>query len=207
MFHTRRFLLAAAAALATPGLARAQALDRRGFHVDLSVVPEGGRAALEASLRSQVDLVESLDVDPELKAWFRSVPLRLNPELRQPGRVGPNGLELSTDVVPAENPVLLHELLHVYQARRLTGGPRNPELIAFYEAARASGDWPAQAYMLSNLNEFFAMTGSVALWGRAARLIRRPEPRYRGERAGRRTAGPCGWRSRSSRRVGSAGPG
>jgi len=71
---------------------------------------------------------------------------------------------------PAQNPVLLHELLHAYHQQRLPDGLKNPRIIAFFEAASLSGRFPPQAYMLTNATEFFAMCASVVLWGHAARL-------------------------------------
>ena len=141
----------------------------RGFTVDMTAAEARKRDAVGAYIRQQIDLVESLTIREDIKVWFRTVRLTVDPALNMPGRVDRNGLTLNDAVSPPENPVLLHELLHVYQARRLPGARDNPHLVAAFDQARSSGDWPAQAYMLSNINEFFAMTGSVALWGRAAR--------------------------------------
>jgi hypothetical protein len=141
----------------------------RGFTVDMTAAEARKRDAVSAYIRQQIDLVESLNIREEIKVWFRSVRLTVDPALNMPGRVDRNGLTLNDAVSPPENPVLLHELLHVYQARRLAGARDNPHLVAAFDQARSNSDWPAQAYMLSNINEFFAMTGSVALWGRAAR--------------------------------------
>lgn len=160
--------------IAAPAFARAGARDEdvfthRGFTVDMSAMGPERRAAVAGWIRQQIDLVESLNIREDIKVWFRSVRLTVDPALNMPGRVDRNGLTLNDEVSPPENPVLLHELLHVYQARRLTGARDNPHLVAAFTQAKRSGDWPPQAYMLSNINEFFAMTGSVALWGRAAR--------------------------------------
>lgn len=167
----RRTLLIAAALLTTAGAARAEdgaVFAHRGFTVDMTALEPARREEIGAWVRQQIDLVESLDIRPEIKTWFRSVRITINPALNMPGRFGPAGLELDDSVSPPENPVLLHELLHGYQ-RHLPGGGRNATLVAAFEAAKAGGQWPARAYMLSNLNEYFAMTGSVLLWGRAAR--------------------------------------
>ncbi|CAN5417144.1 hypothetical protein BH09PSE1_BH09PSE1_30870 [soil metagenome] len=160
------------AVIAAPVLAQARedaVFDYRGFTVDMTAAPEGRRAEIGAYLRQQIDLVESLKIKDDIKVWFRSVRITVDPALNMPGRFGPNGLTMDDSVSPPANPVLLHELLHGYQARRLPGARDNPHLVAAFDQAKASGDWPAQAYMLSNINEFFAMTASVALWGRAAR--------------------------------------
>ena len=166
----RRILTAGLlAAIGTPALAAEDAVfDHRGFTVDMGTM-QGDRTAVAAWIRQQIDLVESLNIRDDIKAWFRSIRITVDPALNMPGRFDRNGLTLNDETSPRENPVLLHELLHGYQARRLSGARDNPQLVAAFEAARSSGDWPAQAYMLTNRNEFFAMTASVALWGRAAR--------------------------------------
>ncbi|NBW07657.1 MAG: hypothetical protein EBR82_06490 [Caulobacteraceae bacterium] len=171
MMMTRRTLAAGLlAVIAAPALAEDDSVfNYLGFTVDMTAAASDRRAAVGAYIRQQIDLVESLTIREDIKVWFRTVRLTVDPALNMPGRVDRNGLTLNDEVSPPENPVLLHELLHVYQARRLPGGRNNPALVAAFDQAKASGDWPAQAYMLSNINEFFAMTSSVALWGRAAR--------------------------------------
>lgn len=172
MLHRRALLAAALFVPAAPALGAARTgagtFEWRGFRVDMTALDAERGPEIGAYVRQQIDLVESLAIRPGIKAWFRSVEITINPELNMAGRFGPNGLELDDSVSPPENPVLLHELLHGYQGR-LPGGGRNPVLTAAFEAARAGGDWPARAYMLTNLQEFFAMTASVHLWGRAAR--------------------------------------
>lgn len=171
MMMTRRLLTGSLMALiATPAFADdGNVFDHRGFTVDMSAMGQARRTDVADWIRQQIDLVESLNIHEDIKVWFRTVRLTVDPALNMPGRVDRNGLTLNDEVSPPENPVLLHELLHVYQARRLAGGRNNPALVVAFDQARTSGDWPPQAYMLSNINEFFAMTGSVALWGRAAR--------------------------------------
>ncbi|RZI98591.1 MAG: hypothetical protein EON90_12780 [Brevundimonas sp.] len=163
----RRTALVTALACALPGAASAQdRFDYRGFSVDLTAAAADKREALSAYIRQQIDLVESLAIRPDIKAWFRTVALTVDPALNMPGRFSGGRLTLDDSVSPPDNPVLLHELLHGYMDGRLrpTG-----EVRAFYDQAKASGDWPPRSYMLTNVAEFFAMTGSVALWGRASR--------------------------------------
>lgn len=169
MTLTRRFLLIAAP-LTAAGAARADdtapTFAHMGHTVDLGAVAPSERSALAASIRRQIELVQGLAIRADIKSWFASIPVTVDPGLNQPGRYAGGRLTLNDETSPPDNPVLLHELLHAYMDVRL---PRDGQLRRFYQQARDSGDWPADAYMLSNINEFFAMTGSVALWGRAAR--------------------------------------
>ena len=135
--------------------------------VDEGAVPVEHRAALEASLRDQIDLVRSLPIRPDVADAFRQTPVRIDPGLREPGHYDATGLRLADRSVPADNPVLLHELLHGWLSRSTAAEQKR--IRRAFDAARASGRYPADAYMLSTPAEFFAMTASVVLWGRAAR--------------------------------------
>jgi len=68
-----------------------------------------------------------------------------------------------------DRPILLHEFMHAFQQERLPGGARNPDVLRFYQHAKDGGLWPADAYMLSNVGEFFAMSASTYLYGHADR--------------------------------------
>jgi hypothetical protein len=128
--------------------------------------------ALVQSLQAQVDIVESLNIKPEIKTFFRSVPLEIDLTTRGgPGAYSfqKHRMFLSAQIDPPENPVFLHELLHAYHDQKLPDGFRNAKVIDYYEQAKRSGLFPADSYMLKNKAEFFAMGASVMLWGRAAR--------------------------------------
>ncbi len=163
----RRLLLAGL--MAMPVGARAATRDYRGWTIDDSAMSGGLDGEGWTSLKAQIDLVESVKIKPEIKDYWRAQRLIIDPGLRQPGRAGPMRLFLSPKPQPVENPVLLHELIHVYHFHRLPDGEGNRDLIGFYEAAKRGGWYPPQSYMLSNVLEFFAMNASVVLWGRAAR--------------------------------------
>lgn len=156
-------------AAAAPTLARATTRDYRGWTIDDSALPNGLDAAGWASLKAQIDLVESVKIKPEITDYWRSQRLVIDPTLKEPGHAWPGRLHLSPAPQPPANPVLLHELIHIYHFNKIPGGRSNPELIAFYDAAKRGGWYPPQAYLLTNVIEFFAMNASVVLWGRAAR--------------------------------------
>ncbi|MBX3480845.1 MAG: hypothetical protein KF842_10610 [Caulobacter sp.] len=169
---SRRRLLTLLCAAGLTGLPAAAAADQqtwRGYRIDLTALDEDRRPEILASLQRQIDIVEGLAIDPAIKAWFRDIAIIVNPRLKQPGRYGQGRLEMAAMISPPDNPVLLHEMLHGYHFDRLPDGRKNRDVIAAWEAARASGRWPEQAYMLKNPGEFFAMTASVVLWGQAAR--------------------------------------
>lgn len=166
--HRRAALGLIAAGLSTPAFAGAPD-GWRGYRFDLTQAALARREPLETYLRQQVDLIESIPMSEARKAWFRGVTIFINPALTQAGRFRGGRLELRDETAPPDNSVLLHELLHGYHFEVLRPAGRHGEVQAAFDAARRSGRWPARAYMLSNPAEFFAMTCSVALWGKAAR--------------------------------------
>ena len=141
----------------------------RGFELDLSELKPQERRKYFDSLHAQIDLVEGVQIKPEIKDYFRTVTVHVDPSLRQGGHTSRRGLFLAAAEMPPDNPVLLHELLHVYHHSQLSDGRQNADVLRFYQRAKASGEFPAGAYMLSNVSEYFAMTGSVVLYGRASR--------------------------------------
>ncbi|MDH4746015.1 hypothetical protein OMP43_18470 [Sphingomonas sp. CBMAI 2297] len=160
---SRRALLAGAALLALPARARAAE--------DFAIDWQGGEQtpAIAASLAAQIALVKALRVSDAARDFFAAqvITVDLQPGTRT--RAGPRGVFFARETQPAENPVLLHELIHRWQLLRMPGGQQNPDVLRFYREAQASGRWQAQAYMLTNPFEFFAMMASVVLHGTAAR--------------------------------------
>lgn len=148
---------------------RAAVSGYRGWTLDDGLMKGGIPDDILSSLKAQIDLVESIEMKPEIKAAFRDQTLILDPTLKQPGKAGPRKLFLKPEIMPAENPVLLHELLHVYHFTRLPDGRNNATVRRFYNEAKARSLYPPQSYMMTNPAEFFAMTASVVLWGQAAR--------------------------------------
>jgi len=139
-----------------------------GFNVDESRVPPDRRAAVETGLHEQIDLVKSLPIDTTIAAFLQSVPVRIDPTLHEPGHYDDSGLRLWDKPSPPDNPVLLHELLHAWLSR--ASADDRKIIRRAYDTALASGRYPHDAYMMSDVAEFFTMTTSVVLWGKAARL-------------------------------------
>jgi hypothetical protein len=99
----------------------------------------------------------------------------------------PNFIDLAADAGPgviklrpnmliyAEDPVILHELLHAYHAKLMDGGLNNLAIRAVYAKAVSSNVFPREEYAMKNPQEFFAVTASVFLAGKES--IHEPKTR------------------------------
>ena len=158
---TRRTVTLGLAALPlTPAMAADFAIDWQGGPQTPDV---------ERSLADQIALVRRLPIKPDIAAFFAAQPITVDLADGTHTRAGPRGVFFERRPVPADNPVLLHELLHRYHLLRLPDGRANTTVRQFFESVRAAGAFPAGAYMFTNPFEFFAMATSVVLHGRAAR--------------------------------------
>ena len=138
---TRRGLLVAGAAAC---LAAAEPIQTyRGYRIDLSKAQEARRPEIAAYVRQQIDQIEAIPMADRVKAWFRSVTIVINPEIRQPGRYGRGRLELSGAILPPDNPLLLHEMLHGYHFDHLPGGRTNPDILAAWKRRQGLGSLAA----------------------------------------------------------------
>jgi len=68
----------------------------------------------------------------------------------------------------AQDPVVLHELLHAYHARWMPNGFENKGIKQFYNQAQSKQVYDKEAYALKNHREFFAVTASIFLAGNDA---------------------------------------
>jgi hypothetical protein len=66
----------------------------------------------------------------------------------------------------AEDPVILHELLHAYHNKLMAGGFDNLGIKAMYAQAVSKNAFPKEEYAMTNPHEFFAVTASVFLAGK-----------------------------------------
>jgi len=124
------------------------------------------------SLSRQIEIVDLAVPDPAKNAFFKSIPLAWPANAPASGdnaAYGAGRVQLLSQIYSSEKPVLLHELLHGYHEQRLANGFANTDIQRLYEQAKASGQFPADSYMLSRVGEYFAMMGSVYLHGSAAR--------------------------------------
>jgi hypothetical protein len=170
----RAFLLAASALLAAqaPAPPAGVVLVHRGFTVDMSAAAAmPNRAAIEESLKKQIDIVADCGAKDAIMAFFRSqkISLRTSGGEDGGGRFSSAGIEIRAAVLPPEKPIVLHELIHALHARYLPDANRNADVLRFYGNAQRGQLYPASEYVMKNVNEFFAVTASLYLWGYVAR--------------------------------------
>jgi len=155
----------------------------KGFTVDVAAIRSSPNASvLRETLQQQIDIVENVHLRPEQRDFFKTVPIIVIAAESGPPELG--GFYVSTVTSNGRDrrivirsyfrsspttPALLHELLHAYHEQRLAGGLSNPEVEKLYTQAKAQQRFPADSYMLSNVNEYFAMVASAFLHGMLAR--------------------------------------
>jgi hypothetical protein len=176
LLNRRRLVLSAAAATlgALPAAAQSGAtFGYRGFTVDTtSAQGQPNLKEIVASLKHQIDIVADCSAKPDILAFFRSQEVFVKPGQSDGGghfAAGSKGVTIDAAVDAPEKPVLLHELLHAYHFRVLPGALQNPDVLRFYDNARAGVLYPADAYVMKNVQEFFAVTASLYLWGNVDR--------------------------------------
>jgi len=169
----------------SPSAVRAQpgTLQYRGFTVDTSAIAsDPARGQVEAAVAHQIDIVADSGVRDDILTFFRAQRITVQPGARDRFSAR-GGIDVDTRL-PPQQPIVLHELLHAYQAFVMPQGRNNPDVRAFYDDARSRGVYPAGSYVLVNPMEFFAVTGSLYLWGHVDRppgtreALRAAQPRY-----------------------------
>jgi hypothetical protein len=170
----------------------AGSIEISGFQIDTS---RGSKTEVKqtlATLRHQIEMVESAGLQPQVLIFFHSIPISIDPSL-----AGMNGqyaqedgrwlIRARTGKWPSDRAILLHELLHAYHHQVLKQ-PTPPIGRAFDEARRA-GIYPAKyrdAYFLSNPKEYFAVIAEIYLTGPSFRPpyscgnVQKAQPRFIG---------------------------
>ena len=74
---------------------------------------------------------------------------------------------LHTSTKNDQRPVILHEMFHAYHREIMPQGIKNQAILFYYNQAKSKQLYPADAYLMSNEKEFFAVTASVFLSGNA----------------------------------------
>jgi hypothetical protein len=141
-----------------------------GFSIDDRAGGAGLSPAAAASVVEQLRMVELAGLPMPVLASFKATPIVVDAELRgNPGVFsvlnGEPVVRIRPIVFPSDKPILLHELLHAYHYRVLT--MRNPDIEQAYRYAKSHGLFPQfqSAHFLENPKEFFAVTGSLYLFG------------------------------------------
>ena len=143
-----------------------------GFRIDGHLINSDQYARVHDSVDEQLQIVESVGVPVDVINFFRTVPIVIDPSVEgQPAIYGRKGNERAVWIkpisLPAEKPIVLHELLHAYHDQILTLG--NSDIFKAYRQARESNMYPRQfrsAHFLDNEKEYFAVIGSIYLYGR-----------------------------------------
>jgi hypothetical protein len=159
----------AATAPRLPAIPADGRLAYRGFTVDATEIRgEPQYTAIMTSLVHQIDIVADCSAKPEILQFFRTQVVLVK-HARPHFNSNIPGVTLGDAVAEPQKPILLHEFLHAYHFRVMPGGNRNPDLITYYNRARNIGAYQADAYVLKNVQEFFAVTASLYLWGNVDR--------------------------------------
>jgi len=153
------------------GLAASHAIaaDYNGFKIDESrgsLSPEA-----RASLFKQIDIIDSAALPPAVLDAMQHTPIIVAPGLRgNPGifavRDGVASVFVQPIEFPSDKPILLHEFLHAYHFRVIHLD--RPEIEEEFQLVKHSNLFPARfqtSHFLENAKEFFAVTGTLYLFG------------------------------------------
>lgn len=95
--------------------------------------------------------------DKNKSEWINADPIALAEDTHL-GVVAARPLKMAPN-----SPVLLHEMLHAYHSKVLPHGASNQAIKFYYDKAKTV--FPADAYLMTNEREYFAVTASVFLYG------------------------------------------
>jgi hypothetical protein len=148
-------------------------IESHGFKIDASRATDQQLKKVMPALRKQLDVIESVRLPKDVVEFFRTVPIVLNPDTNPNSNAayehkGGNGVvNISPGAVLPENrPIVLHELLHAFHFQVLKLA--DPVIARAYNEAIERRVYPAeyaQAHFLENRAEFFAVIGSMFLFG------------------------------------------
>ena len=145
------------------------ASEYRGFKIDESKVPLSRE--VQESLFKQIDIIESASLPPAVLDSMKRIPIVVAPDLRgNPGifavRDGISSVYVQPTQFPLNKPILLHEFLHAYHFDVIHLD--RPEIQEEFQLAKHSNLFPARfqsSHFLENAKEFFAVTGTLYLFG------------------------------------------
>jgi hypothetical protein len=154
--------------------AQKSTLQYRGFNVNFAQINNSPRKnAILDSVKEQIDIVEKVGLSQKTLDFFRSVPIvMLADSSGTPGKYKreTKTIHLKARDLGSNKPILLHEFLHAYHNQRLPQGMQNKQVLDFYQKAKkAFAEFTGDQYFLQNQGEFFAVTGSIYLFGDISR--------------------------------------
>lgn len=143
----------------------------RGFTVEYAKVGLKALQGMQPSLEHQMEIIEQSRVPAATLEFFKSVPLVMVTHLdhgfgfARRDEAERQIVELLAEDLPAVRPILLHEILHAYHGVKL--GP-TPIIRDSFRQAVQSGFYKkyAKAHFLENPKEYFAVIGSIFLYGK-----------------------------------------
>jgi hypothetical protein len=149
-------------------------LQYHGFKVNVAGISKSARKnAILNSVKEQIEIVERVGLSKEDLDFFRTVPIvMLADSSGTPGKYKREDktVYLKGRDLASNKPILLHELLHAYHNQRLPQGMNNKQVYDFYlKAEKAFPEFKGNQYFLENQGEFFAVTGSIYLFGNISR--------------------------------------
>ncbi len=97
--------------------------------------------------------------------WTNPNPVDLADDTNR-GVVFVRPITLDASSTNTQRPNILHEMLHAYHANIMPQGFKNPLILFYYNQAKSKQLYPADAYLMTNQEEFFAVTASVFLYGK-----------------------------------------
>ena len=103
----------------------------------------------------------------ELTVWDRDKRQWSNPDIVDLAADAGRGVIMVRPALMqyAQDPVMLHELLHAYHAKLMPDGFDNKGIKGFYSLALSKQVYAKNEYVMKNDREFFAVTASIFLSG------------------------------------------
>jgi hypothetical protein len=145
------------------------AAEYHGFKIDESK----GRLSREQedSLFKQLDIIERAALPPAVIDTMKQTAIVVDPDLRgNPGifavRDGAAAVYVRPMEFPENKPIVLHEFLHAYHFRALRLD--RPEIQDEFQWVKHANLFPERyqsSHFLENAKEFFAVTGTLYLFG------------------------------------------
>lgn len=144
-------------------------IESHGFRIDATRATDQQLEMLLPALVKQFEIVDSVGLPARITKFFRTVPVVLSPDSNAEYTQfdGKWVVSLRTgSPLPEDKPMVLHELLHAYHHQVLK--QPTPEIAKAYAEAVRKRIYPAEyakAHFLDNGKEYFAVIGSLFLFG------------------------------------------